>query len=86
MSLGIAPSTKQEPLSAARGSEVLTLSPCPFCGEAEHLYVEQVAGTWRHPACFVRCDTCGAQSGETDAGNAVERWNSRATLGGKDTL
>lgn len=56
------------------------LLPCPFCGHDESLYIEHVEGTIRHPAYYVRCDYCGAQTGSTDSGEHVKKWNERAEL------
>lgn len=52
------------------------LLPCPFCGKNSQI-VEHVEGTILHPAFFIRCDYCGAQSGCSDRDH-VSRWNNRA--------
>ena len=36
------------------------LRPCPFCGEAENLYIGMEDGIY-----FVRCSDCGARGGDT---------------------
>lgn len=61
----------------------LKLESCPFCGEAESLYVMHYEGTIKRPAYLVRCDNCGASGPTTDKGTHVEDWNRRA---GSDAL
>ncbi len=53
------------------------LTPCPFCGDAEHLLREHLEGTVLHPAYRILCDNCGASSGFTDK-DAAAGWNRRA--------
>lgn len=50
------------------------LRPCPFCGEAENLYIGMEDGIY-----FVRCSECGARGGDTyHPDNARYMWNVRA--------
>ena len=56
------------------------LLPCPFCGDAESQIVEHVEGTIVHPAYYVRCNNCGAQSGCSDRGDHAEMWNTRPAV------
>jgi Lar family restriction alleviation protein len=53
------------------------LLPCPFCG-SKTLYVKHEPGTILHPAYYVHCDDCGAQSGAWERGEHIEEWNRRA--------
>ena len=49
------------------------LKPCPFCGSKEL----ELCRT-NEFACWVRCDTCGADApSNTDRSKAIEIWNKR---------
>ncbi len=52
--------------------EIAALLPCPFCGDSA-----QLAGFLS--SAVVECTQCNAETGACDsAGEAVERWNTRA--------
>ena len=72
--------TTPTPADALR-DVIEALDACPFCGHGESLYIEHVDGTILHPAYYVRCDYCGAQSGASDKGDHIEQWNRRAHAG-----
>ena len=54
------------------------LKPCPFCGCKEL----ELCRTNEH-ACWVRCDTCGADApSNADRSKAIEIWNTRQAVAG----
>lgn len=68
---------------AVRMAELL---PCPFCGSAEHLFVEPEetgsGGQWVspiHAGCSARTG-CGVSRIGDDEAEAITAWNSRAAL------
>lgn len=58
-----------------RKNEVLTIKPCPFCGDKEPI-VWALAGVY-----WVQCDQCNAAiSLENELETALNNWNVRAGI------
>ena len=67
-----------------RLAAVPALLPCPFCGGEAHVNSGQRVGTRDHGWRWVRCRSCGAQSGGRNEGSevatiaaVVSAWNAR---------